>query len=56
MALTIECSVRLDSPVEVHVHLDNAVLSQRGAARLVQQFGHVLHQLASATYLQDRGC
>lgn len=47
MALTLECSVRLDGSVEVHVHFDKTVLSQREIVRLVQQFEHVLHQLAS---------
>ncbi|PYH89482.1 hypothetical protein BO71DRAFT_465073 [Aspergillus ellipticus CBS 707.79] len=47
VALTLECSLSADGGVAVHVHFDNAVLSKGQVVRIVQQFEHVLHQLAA---------
>ncbi|PWY88912.1 hypothetical protein BO70DRAFT_330553 [Aspergillus heteromorphus CBS 117.55] len=47
VALTLECSLSADGGVVVHVHFDNAVLSRAQVVRVVQQFEHVLQQLAA---------
>ncbi|KAH8432008.1 uncharacterized protein LDX57_009655 [Aspergillus melleus] len=47
VALTLECSLAADGSVLVHVHFDNGVLSGTQVDRIVRQFEHLLHQLAS---------
>ena len=46
VALTLECSLSADGGVLIHVYFDNAILPQAQIVRIVNQFDHVLQQLA----------
>lgn len=47
VALTLECTLKTDGGVAVHMHFDDGVLNRTQVVRIVQQFEHVLQQLAS---------